>query len=71
MPGAPLLTLSNGDAARGLGLLDRHPIRDVVGGDEIERRRGEPGPQRVLVGHRPERRRDHALARTEARSGDA
>ena len=39
MPGAPLLIWSNGTPLRGLGLLDRQPVRDVVGRDEVERRR--------------------------------
>src|SRR4029078_1823498 len=49
------------DAATGLGLLDRHPIRDVIRGDEIERAVGEAHPERLLIRYGPQWRRDHAL----------
>ena len=46
------------DAPGRLGLLDGEAVRDVVGGDQIERAVGQARPQRVAVGRRPERRRD-------------
>ena len=56
--GRPVADLVERDAARGLGLLDREPVGDVVGGDEVERAVGEAGPQRVAIGRAAERRRD-------------
>ena len=58
MPGAPLLIWSNEAPAAGLGLLDRHPIRDVVGRHEVERPVGQTLPQRVAIGRGAQRWRD-------------
>ena len=58
MPGAPLLIRSNETPDAGLGLLDGQPVGHVVGGDEVERAVGQPGPQRVAIGGRAQRRRD-------------
>ena len=65
MPGAPLLIRSNETPRAASAFSTAEPIGDVVGRDEVERAIGEAGPQRVAVGRRPERRRDH-----EARARD-
>ena len=58
MPGRAVADLVERHAAGGVGLLDRHPVRDVVRRDEVERAVGEARPQRVAVGGGAERRRD-------------
>ena len=56
--GRAVADLVERDARRGLGLLDADAVGDVVGGDQVERPVGEPGPQRVAVGGGPQRRGD-------------